>query len=143
MSEEKPDTKQAGAALLAKEEPGAVPEPRASRGGARKGAGRPKKSTKKEEPKPITEAEIAAYAMVGGMVWKLAASWAHLEELTEEERWELGEAIAPVAEKYLPMLGDYVPEWSLALVVAGLVMKKLPKREKKESAIDDAGSVEE
>lgn len=113
-----------------------------SHGGARPGAGRkPGSKTKKkaatkkaeEAPAPITEAEIRAYTMLAQMTWRLAEAAFKLKPIDDEEAQQLGEAIAPVAQKYAPALGQWMPEFNLVVVLGGLVLSKLPEKKKPES----------
>jgi hypothetical protein len=113
-------------------------EARAGAEDAPRGRGRPpgsrtKKATKKttaKAPDPITPEEVQGYALLGGTLWTLAARIFKMEDLTPEERTQLGEAMAPVARKYIPMLDEYAPEATLLILVAGLVQSKQKKKPK-------------
>jgi hypothetical protein len=111
---------------------GGAPAP-SKRGGARPGAGR-KKTGKKTgaakpaaEEEPITEAEIAMFATLGGVLWGLSAKLFDMEGLTEKEAHDLGAAMAPVARKYIPSLDEYAPEATLIIMVGGLIVSKRRK----------------
>lgn len=87
-----------------------------------------------KEPVEISPEEVAAFAMLGGTLWSISARVFKMDDLTDDERTRLGAAMAPVAEKYLPIMGEYAPEITLVTLVAGLVVEK---RKKKPAPVDD------
>jgi hypothetical protein len=96
--------------------------------GRPKGSGKGKSARKSSvvapeppvEPQEVTESDIAGAAILGGMVWKLGGGMLGLRELDKSERRELGEALAPVLAKYLPMMNEYAAEAALAVTLFGL-----------------------
>jgi hypothetical protein len=129
---------------------GETPPPRKSGGGRPNKSGKvwPKKKSRAgrvaraEKPADVetsepTEADIAAYSQLGGFAWKAASNLWGLEALTDDETTQLGTALAQVGNKYAPMLGPYMPEFNLAVVVVGLVMsKRAPKKKHAEEEED-------
>ena len=116
---------------------GAIADIRARRAepdAPKRGRGRPKgtgkgKSARKSAAEPdaadgpppeVTETDIAGAAMLGGMVWGLVGKIVGMRALEKSESRELGEALAPVLAKYLPLLNEYAAEATLAVVVFGL-----------------------
>lgn len=108
------------------------------RGGARKGAGRKPSKGKTARPiEPASEAEVQAHTFLAGTVWKISARLFKMEDLLEDERQQLGEAIAPVVAKYMPQFEQYAPEANLIIMVGGLIIAKQKKAAPKP---DDSGN---
>jgi len=132
----------AGEILEEKKAAGETPPPRKSGGGRPNKSGKvwPKKKSRTRSEKPgapvetpeLTDADVAAYSQLGGFAWKAASNLWGLEPLTDDETIQLGTALAQVGNKYAPMLGPYMPEFNLAVVVVGLVMSKRVKKVKQE-----------
>lgn len=120
-------------------EEGAAAPRRGRRGGARAGAGRKKSAAPRAaasgeesavDPGPITEAEIEAMSGLFGTLWTLAlVKGMNFEELDPNERRALGNAAVPVFRKYAGLLGGFEAEFTLIIVVGGLVVAKMPRSE--------------
>lgn len=98
----------------------------------------PRKSSKRRpEPErgqeirtPPSDAEIAAYGVLGGVIWKLAGRMAGLRPLNPEEQAEFGSALAGVGHKYAPFLDRWAEEVTLGITIIALVeATKLPRGE--------------
>ena len=114
-----------------------TPKPRKKRGGARPGAGRPRKNPKPPEPEEptdiqVSEPEIQEAAYLGSTVWDLVAvPFGKLKALNEDQKNRLGNALAPLIKKYMPLLGGWQYEVGAALILVSLVRETLPAREAK------------
>lgn len=97
-----------------------------ARGGARPGAGRPKKGGKAAPapPKERSAEEVkqgaAVCAFLSATLWDVLGPVLKVKPLDDEEARKLGAALDPVLAKYLPAMGDWTLEINLALVVAAL-----------------------
>lgn len=120
------------------------PKPK-NKGGRPKGSGkktgpakRPPASSERPEPEPTNPLGEDEGRLLGSTVWNLLAPYARLEPLDEEEAGQLGKALTPVLNKYLPMLGGFEAELVLFLTVATLYQKKrVPKETEIQSPDDD------
>lgn len=63
------------------------------------------------------DARIAAFAQLGRAVWQIAGSRMGYRPLSDDEATMLGEAMDPVAHKYLGFLNQYAAEVNLACVI--------------------------
>lgn len=102
---------------------------------AKKKGGRVKDDFEAElEGPPEPEITPEAYAFLGSTLWNLAGPALHVRPLTEEESLQLGRALAPVADKYLPALRGWQEEATLGLVLVDLWQKTRTKKGGKDAA---------
>ena len=129
-----PDPEGKAADLLDQDAPRGRDRKRKRRGTGRP-PGRPRKTPAADpagEPAaPVVTAEhVQAMTIMMGTLWDLIGTRvAKLEPLNDEESYRLGAATAPVFVKYAGLLGDWSAEFTLLVVLGGLITAKLPKRD--------------
>jgi len=98
------------------------PEARAkmAAGGKKSAPGRKAEPPPPPPLPPPSDEEIRAYAMLGATVWTLAGKIIGLRQLTPEESLQLGSAMAPVGQKWMPFMSKWMPELNLIVVTVAL-----------------------
>jgi hypothetical protein len=91
-------------------------------GSAPKGRGTAKKQA--PPPEPITEEEEKMVGLMIGSLWNIGGPMVKLAKLDKQDEHVIGRAAVPVIRKYMPMLGDWSLEITLAMVVAMMVTAK-------------------
>lgn len=82
-----------------------------------RGAPAPEPPPEPPRPVEVTEEEARAWGRLGGSIWRLAGPMIGLQELNDEQKLELGRALAPVVKKWTPFLDKWAEETNLAMVV--------------------------
>jgi hypothetical protein len=99
----------------------AAPVPRSS--AERQKAYRERKKAKESEadaPIEVGAGDVMLATRVGDTLWRIAGPMFRLRPLNEAERQELGEALAPLVVKYMPLLGRWQYEAGAIICVMGL-----------------------
>lgn len=86
------------------------------------------------------EGTIQATAVVARVVWDIAAPFARLKQLTDEQAARLGTALDPLVQKYLPLLADWQYELGAVMCVVAVARENAIPRENKDAR--EAGAVE-
>ena len=91
---------------------------------------------KRESAKPaepvvihVTEADVEVAAQLGRTVWDIAAPYVRMRALDDEQSKRLGRALAPLVQKYMPLLGDWQYEAAAVLCVMALAKECALPRE--------------
>lgn len=91
----------------------------------------------------VTEGDAQAWGDVGGVIWDIVGPMARVGPLNDEQKLRFGRALAPLGQKYLPMLADWQYEVAAVLCIMALAKEtKLPPPEKKgeEDTADNANA---
>lgn len=92
-----------------------------------------------EEQITVTPGDVAVAGAVGDALWSIAGPMFRLRPLDDAQRERLGEALAPLVVKYMPLLGKWQYEAAALLCIMSLAKEcYVPK-----GATDDAGQVRE
>lgn len=103
------------------------PAPKKGKPGRPKGSGKKTTGEKSEPPEKqvvvinVTPADIVAAGQLGALLWNFAAPFAKMAPLNEDQTHRLGEALAPLVQKYLPLLGNWQYEIGAVIVIFALV----------------------
>ena len=100
----------------------------------------PKKPPAEPVPITITEADVQEAAVASGIVWELAIvpfSKGRVRSLDEPQTKRLGQAMAPLIKKYLPMLAAWQYEIAAGLCIVSLVKECWVPEPPKETGSDE------
>jgi hypothetical protein len=94
----------------------------------KRGRGRPPGSKNKQKegvtaPIVVTEGDIAAAGAFGAVIFDIIGPFAKLAPITETQKQRLGGALAPLMQKWMPILADWQYEFNAIMVVSAIVIE--------------------
>jgi len=87
----------------------------------------------------VTPGDVAVAGALGDALWSIAGPMFRLRPLDDSQRERLGEALAPLVVKYMPLLGKWQYEAAALLCIMSLAKECYVPRE----AIHDEGQARE
>jgi hypothetical protein len=84
-----------------------------------------KKPAEKEAPAEIvvTEGDIELAATIGGVVFDIIGPFAKMAPLEDSQRRRVGEALAPLVQKYMPLLANWQYEAAALITISAIIIE--------------------